>query len=78
MIFSSISFSSPGCFICNCNMNAIFLQSCGRAGPGRTGPQRTAVALGQLLPLCCAGTDITSSSGIRHSCLDNLDNLDNT
>jgi hypothetical protein len=35
MIFSSITFSILDCFICNCNMNAIFLQSWGRTATDR-------------------------------------------
>jgi len=60
MIFSSITFSSLDCFICNCNMNAIFLQSwCRAATDGWTGAAC-------VWCVCCAVIGHSNNSGIRH------------
>jgi hypothetical protein len=61
MIFSSITFSSLGCFICNCNMNAIFLQSWVRTATDcRTG----------AASVCCAVTCVSGNSGVWNSWLE--------
>jgi hypothetical protein len=56
----ALPISSLDCFICNCNMNAIFLQSCCRtATDGWTGAAC-------VWCVCCAVINHSSNSGLRN------------